>query len=161
MKMVDEIREHKDFANIARLFSFTVCVWIAAFCVMGSAISVSAGFRERMDEASSIMTAAKRVMSAPSHGNSGREPITEISEITSDLGIKEEVTQLGISPSGLILEVGGLDTENFSKLVSAISERGLSVKSCEARVISSGKNPASIKATFVIGAEASENTDNS
>ena len=161
MKMLDEIREHKDFARFLRLSSFTACVWILGLCVMGSAMSVSAGYKERISEASLVISAAKKVMSAPSYGTSGKEPITEISEIASGLGIKEDISQLGISPSGLVFEVGGLDTESFSKLVSMISEKGFSVKSCETRVLSSGKKPVSIKATFVIGADPDENTGNS
>lgn len=161
MKILDEIREHKDFARFLRMFSFTVCVWILGLCVMGSAMSVSAGFKERMSETSSVISAAQKIMSAPSYGTQEKEPITEISEIASDLGIKEGISQLGVSPSGLVFEVGGLDTESFSKLVSTISERGFSVKSCEARVLSLGKKSPSIKATFVIGADPDENTGNS
>lgn len=161
MRVLNDIRDHRDFTRFARMSAAAACIWILGACVMVSAVSRTAEFKARVRDANTVVSAAKRVRSMPSLESLGNEPLTEISKIASGLGIKNNILQMGVSPSGLVLEVRGLDTETFSKLVSMLSKKGFTVKSCEARVLSSGKEPSAIKALFVIGAGSDENTGNS
>ena len=156
--LIEELKVHQDFPKFLKYLTCTLFIWILGICVIGSALSMSNSFSERLTDANTVIAAAKRIKSSSGSMLTGKEPISEISGITDSLGVKDRVSKLGASPSGSVFEVSGLDTETFSKLVSLITEKGLKIKSCEARVFSSGKTPASITASFVIGADLNENT---
>lgn len=159
--LLDELRAHPDFPKLLKYLIYTLSIWILAVCVIVSASAMSKDFSERLTDADTVITTARRIKSLPESLITGKEPISEISGIVDSLGIKDKMSKLGASPSGLVFEISGLDTGTFSKLVSTIADKGLKVKNCEARVFSTEKTPASITASFVIGVELNEDTGNS
>ncbi|MDD3673360.1 MAG: hypothetical protein PHG70_07575 [Synergistaceae bacterium] len=138
MSIIRDLTEHPDSKRLFKNLSVASALWslgIIFFCISVFAVN---GYQENLADADSIIRAAAKVRSSPGQIMGNREPLSEISEIIDKLGIKQNVTQLGASSSGLVLAVAGIDTDTFASLAEEISHKGLLVKSAELRALSSG-----------------------
>lgn len=159
MNLIPEWIKEQSWSYDLRKYSAAVLsIWILGLSVTAAGFMLSSGFDSRMDEADTVIAAARRVNSAYEPQYGGRGAISEISETAEALGVKDRMSGLKASQSGAAFEVSGLDTETLSKLIRSFSKKGLRIKSCEIKTVQSGKTPVSLKASFVIGADKNENT---
>jgi len=76
--------------------------------------------------------------------------MSEISSVIDSLNLKDRIGQISSGAGGTVLQVNGLYIEELEDLISALSRRGLSVKTAEIRAMPYGKGLRLINMTAVL-----------
>lgn len=134
-----DIRELPETKRLAKLAAAAAAVWLAGLILILCASSALEGKRERLADSDGVLYAGGVVKSYPAPGPAaGQEPVAAIASITDSLGLKERVAQMNSGPSGLVLQINGLYPEELTKLVEAVSDAGLSIRTADLRAMSAG-----------------------
>lgn len=159
MNIIRDLKEHPDSRKLLKQFISALAIWYLGIIMLCIAMITGIEFKEKLADADVILKAAAKVNSSPVAVSEGNSPMSEISDMAAELGVKDKVTQLGASASGLTLSISGIDTETFANIVRNISEKGFPVKSAELRAMTS-KGKRELTVSFVIGGDNNEDPKN-
>ena len=149
-----EIKNMPDARRVGRVVLLALIIWLLGFILLFQGLHLLERGREYIGETDSILKAANIVRSYPVLSTvSDGESLPEISSVIDFLGLKNRVSQMNSSQSGLVFSVEKIHTEELASLIESISEKGLYIKTAEIRAISSAKDGRLINATFAIGGE--------
>ncbi len=146
----EELREIPEAVKLGKLAVFACGLWLLGLVVLSNALFLMHTNAERLREADGVLNVATVVKSYPARSYaSGKEPLTAVSEIVDSLGVKDRVSQMSSSASGLVVQIDRLYPEELTNLAEGLSKSGLSVSTAEIRA-ATGKEGRLITATFAL-----------
>lgn len=145
----DELRNVPSAVKLGKLAIFALCLWLLGLVIFSKALFIMNDNGERMKEADRILNAATTIKSYPSRGfSAGEEPLTVVSGVIDKLGVKERVSKMASTSTGLVVQLDRLYPDELTKLVEEFSKSGLPIATTEIRAAVSGKEGRTITAVF-------------
>jgi hypothetical protein len=151
MAGLDEIKNMPEANRLGKLALFSLLIWLLGLVLMSRASTVFCENKDRLKEADIVLNAAAVIKSYPAQpAASAADPMSEISSVIDSLNLKDRIGQISSGAGGTVLQVNGLYIEELEDLISALSRRGLSVKTAEIRAMPYGKGLRLINMTAVL-----------
>lgn len=128
----------RQFDSMAKKVLTAVLIWIFAIVVFVAAVSLQRSNGEYLKQSGSVLNAATVVKAykvseiAPSTDGGS---LSSLTDIINAAGLSDRVSQLDSGSSGTIIKAERVYPDEFEKLVSLLSSKGMQVTAAEMRAV--------------------------
>lgn len=149
----EQLRDTPEFQKLIKYAGVVVSVWIVALILFISSYILLDVNHSDMMEADNVLQVSGLIKSYPPREfKAGREPLAAISSMIDELKLKDKVGQLSSSQSGMIVEFRKIYSSDLARIVQAVSNYGLTVKTAEVKALASGNDGRLINLTLALEA---------
>lgn len=150
-----ELKTMPEAQRLMKLALLVLCIWVFGLILLSNALFLKSSAQRRLVEADGVINAASAIKAYPSRSVTlGQEPLSAISSVLDSLKLRDRVSQMSSSATGLVLQVNDLYVGEMSGLIEAISNSGLTIRTAEIRAISTNQSGRKMTISFVLEGEA-------
>ncbi len=133
-----ELKDSPHVKKLKPLLLLGVLVWVLGFVILFQALGQRARFDASLADVNAILQASAIYHSFPNRQSvkkEAEEPLTAISRIVEEGGMRDRLKQLASNPSGIVVQLDNLYATEFVKFLEGVAALGLVPQNIDLRAV--------------------------